>query len=96
VTFSRAMCLHAYPIRLHMPSPMAAPLALLQVEFYFSNSNLPRDAFLKEKAGPAGDQYVDIALICTFSRMAALLRTANKEVDKVPEETVAGVCVNVQ
>ena len=50
-----------------------------QVEFYFSDSNLPRDKFLNEKVAADPDGFVDIALLCTFSRMKALLKVRIKE-----------------
>ena len=46
---------------------------LAQVEFYFSDSNLPRDKFLRETVEADPDGFVDIALLATFSRMRALL-----------------------
>ncbi|KAF6004584.1 hypothetical protein F1559_004513 [Cyanidiococcus yangmingshanensis] len=56
-----------------------------QVEFYFSDSNLPRDKFLRSRveADPGG--YVDLQLIVTFKRM----REANATVATVAE-AVAG------
>lgn len=52
-----------------------------QVEFYFSDSNLPRDKFLRSRveADPGG--YVDLQLIVTFKRM----REANATVAAVAE-----------
>lgn len=61
------------------------------MEFYFSDSNLPRDAFLKEQVAANAEGYVDIALVCIFSRMCQLLKTSNKDVSKVPAEVVADV-----
>ena len=43
------------------------------LEFYFSDSNLPRDKFLRETVEADPDGFVDIALLATFSRMRALL-----------------------
>ncbi|GAB4816086.1 hypothetical protein N2152v2_003132 [Parachlorella kessleri] len=62
-----------------------------QVEFYFSDSNLPRDAFLREKVESDKDGFVDVALLCIFSRMNQLLMTSNKDASKVPAEKVAEV-----
>jgi len=45
----------------------------LQVEFYFSDSNLPRDKFLRETVSADPDGFVDIALIITFSRLRCFL-----------------------
>ena len=61
------------------------------MEFYFSDSNLPRDAFLREKVESDKDGFVDVALLCIFSRMNQLLMTSNKEPGKVPPEKVAEV-----
>jgi lupus La protein len=44
-----------------------------QIEFYFSDSNLPRDKFLRETVEADPDGFVDIALLVTFSRVRALL-----------------------
>ncbi|KAK9841853.1 hypothetical protein WJX81_007447 [Elliptochloris bilobata] len=44
-----------------------------QVEFYFSDSNLPRDPFLCSKVEENPEGFVDLALICSFSRMAQAL-----------------------
>ncbi|KAI1415883.1 hypothetical protein F5Y13DRAFT_139515 [Hypoxylon sp. FL1857] len=40
-----------------------------QVEFYFSDSNLPKDKFLWEKTGGSKNKPVPLSLICSFSRM---------------------------
>jgi len=44
-----------------------------QMEFYFSDSNLPRDKFLRETVEADPEGFVDISLLATFSRMRALL-----------------------
>ncbi|CAI5979589.1 unnamed protein product [Closterium sp. NIES-64] len=41
---------------------------LRQVEYYLSDSNLPRDRFMQEKL-QEGNGFVPLALLCTFSRM---------------------------
>ena len=46
---------------------------MAQMEFYFSDSNLPRDKFLRETVEADPDGFVDIGLLVTFSRMRALL-----------------------
>jgi hypothetical protein len=70
----------------------AARLGLApQVEFYFSDSNLPRDNFLKEKVAEDAEGFVDVALLCIFSRMNQLLKSSNKDASKVPAEKVAEV-----
>lgn len=43
-----------------------------QIEFYFSDSNLPRDKFLRSKTGEAGDGYVDLDIVASFKRLRSL------------------------
>uniref|UniRef100_A0A2N9J4A7 La protein 1 n=1 Tax=Fagus sylvatica TaxID=28930 RepID=A0A2N9J4A7_FAGSY len=64
---------------------------LRQVEFYFSDSNLPRDNFLKKSISESEDGMVDLALICSFSRMRSHLNLGNMKPDEVPEDTVKAV-----
>ncbi|KAG1657965.1 hypothetical protein FOA52_004736 [Chlamydomonas sp. UWO 241] len=45
-----------------------------QVEFYFSDSNLPRDKFMSEKVAENAEGYVDLAIICAFNRMKTTLK----------------------
>lgn len=45
---------------------------LKQVEFYFSDSNLPRDKFLKGLVDKDADGWVEIATIASFARMKSL------------------------
>ena len=49
-----------------------------QVEFYFSDSNLPRDKFLRARVDADPEGYVDLQLIVTFKRMKQLNATAEK------------------
>jgi lupus La protein len=44
-------------------------LQFAQVEFYFSDSNLPRDKFLLGKVGGEANNPVDISLVHGFARM---------------------------
>ncbi|WVZ74653.1 hypothetical protein U9M48_022813 [Paspalum notatum var. saurae] len=82
-----------------MAAPAAAPLdeakaksVLRQVEFYFSDSNLPRDKFLRETVEQSDDGLVSLALICSFSRMKSHLGLdAAVKAETVPEETVLAV-----
>ncbi|VAH49179.1 unnamed protein product [Triticum turgidum subsp. durum] len=62
---------------------------LRQVEFYFSDSNLPRDGFLRKTVEESEDGLVSLALICSFAKMRSHLGldAAVKE-DGVPETTV--------
>ncbi|KAL5729208.1 hypothetical protein ACHQM5_002187 [Ranunculus cassubicifolius] len=63
-----------------------------QVEFYFSDSNLPRDGFLTKTINESDDGLVSLALICSFSRMRSHLGL-DKDVkeDGIPEETLKAV-----
>lgn len=60
------------------------------MEFYFSDSNLYRDNFLHEKVKANTDGFVDIALLCTFSRMQSLLSDGSGS-QKVPDSAAADV-----
>jgi hypothetical protein len=44
------------------------------VEFYFSDANLPTDAFLMKKAGSNQEGWVPLGVICGFNRMKQLLK----------------------
>jgi lupus La protein len=63
---------------------------LFQVEFYFSDSNLYRDNFLHDKVKANSDGFVDIPLLCTFSRMQTLLADASGD-NKIPDSAAADV-----
>ncbi|KAL6652459.1 hypothetical protein ACP70R_011384 [Stipagrostis hirtigluma subsp. patula] len=77
----------------------AAPLdeakaknVLRQVEFYFSDSNLPRDGFLRRTVEESEDGLVSLALICSFSRMRSHLGLqGDVKPETVAEETVLAV-----
>lgn len=62
-----------------------------QVEFYFSDSNLPRDNFLKKTISESEDGMVSLALICSFTRMRNHLGLDNLKPEEIPEETVKAV-----
>ncbi|KAI9106598.1 hypothetical protein K1719_022126 [Acacia pycnantha] len=62
-----------------------------QVEFYFSDSNLPRDKFLKKCIADSEDGMVSLALICSFTRMRKHLNLDDVKPDEVPEDTVKAV-----
>ena len=64
---------------------------VLQVEFYFSDSNLPRDRFLSDRVAAEPEGFVDLALLCTFQRMQGLLKSNVGDAAKVAEQTLAGV-----
>lgn len=44
-----------------------------QIEFYFSDSNLPRDRFLRDTVAANEEGYVDLSLLCSFSRIQSIL-----------------------
>ncbi|KAL4447785.1 hypothetical protein ABPG75_005004 [Micractinium tetrahymenae] len=62
-----------------------------QIEFYFSDSNLPRDKFLQEKVAADAEGYVDIALLSIFQRVRGLLKSTVVDPEKVSEQMVADV-----
>lgn len=49
-----------------------------QVEYYFSDSNLPRDKFLRAKTEENEAGFVDISVLLTFNRLAALSKNPEK------------------
>ncbi|XP_078160420.1 la protein 1-like [Carex rostrata] len=61
---------------------------LRQVEFYFSDSNLPRDGFLRRPVEENQDGLVSLALICSFGRMRSILGLDH---DTKPESVPAGI-----
>lgn len=67
------------------------PSLASQVEFYFSASNLPRDNFLRDKVEHDPEGFVDIALLCTFTRMAALLSSNSKAADEIDSSVIEAV-----
>ncbi|KAI5394203.1 la protein 1 [Lathyrus oleraceus] len=62
-----------------------------QVEFYFSDSNLPRDDFLRKTVSESEDGMVSLALICSFNRMRKHLNLGDVKPNEVKEETVKAV-----
>ncbi|XP_065850681.1 la protein 1 [Euphorbia lathyris] len=64
---------------------------LRQVEFYFGDSNLPRDNFLRNTIESSEDGMVDLALICTFKKMRNYLRLGEVKPEEVPEDTLKEV-----
>ncbi|KAL8522017.1 hypothetical protein ACS0TY_012248 [Phlomoides rotata] len=68
-----------------------AKKVIRQVEFYFSDSNLPRDTFLRETLSKSEDGMVSLALISSFSRMRGHLGFGDVKPDDVPEETIGAV-----
>lgn len=64
---------------------------LRQVEFYFSDSNLPGDKFLRQCVEVSKDGLVSLPLICSFGRMRNHLKLQESGPDNVPAETTAAV-----
>lgn len=63
-----------------------------QVEFYFSDSNLPRDGFLMKTITESEDGLVDLSLICSFSRMKSHLGLdKDAKAEDIPEDTLKAV-----
>ena len=55
-------------------TPAMLEKAVKQIEFYFSDSNLPRDKFLLEQTHATAEGYVDVGVICSFARMREILK----------------------
>lgn len=69
-----------------------AKKVIRQVEFYFSDSNLPRDHFLKKTIDETEDGMVSLALICSFNKMRSHLSLGDDvKADGVPEDKVKAV-----
>ncbi|KAL5975924.1 hypothetical protein ACLOJK_020253 [Asimina triloba] len=65
---------------------------LKQVEFYLSDSNLPRDPFLMKSIKESEDGLMSLAMICTFTRMRTLLGFDHRvKPEEFPEETLLAV-----
>lgn len=68
-----------------------AQAVLRQVEFYFSDSNIPTDEFLRRKICESSDAMVSLALICSFKRMKEHLNLGNVKSEDIPEDTLKAV-----
>ncbi|KAL9443217.1 hypothetical protein AB3S75_016553 [Citrus x aurantiifolia] len=68
-----------------------AQAVLRQVEFYFSDSNIPSDEFLRGKISESSDAMVGLALICSFKRMKEHLHLGNVKSEDIPEDTLKAV-----
>ena len=67
-----------------------------QVEFYFSDSNLPADSFLMSKINDAKEDegFVDLRTICTFTRMKEKLKV--NRAGLITQEMVDKVAASLQ
>ncbi|KAH6760617.1 hypothetical protein C2S51_017566 [Perilla frutescens var. frutescens] len=68
-----------------------AKKVIRQVEFYFSDSNLPRDKFMMKTISENDDGMVSLALICSFSRMRGHLGLGDAKPEDVSEDTIQAV-----
>lgn len=68
-----------------------AKKVIRQVEFYFSDSNLPRDSFLMQSIHDSEDGMVSLALICSFSRMRSHLGLGDAKPEDICVDTVEAV-----
>jgi lupus La protein len=68
-----------------------AAKVLRQVEFYFSDSNLPNDQFLLKSIDEAEDGLVNLSLLCSFTRMRGHLGVKEIDPEKFPATTIAAV-----
>ena len=66
------------------------------MEFYFSDSNLPRDAFMLEKVRSSPEGFVPLALLATFQRMSKLLNSSHRDVATVPAELVKALAATLE
>ncbi|XP_018446451.2 la protein 2 [Raphanus sativus] len=64
---------------------------ITQVEFYFSDSNLPTDGFLRKEVAKSKDGLVSLPLVCSFSRMRNLLGLGNTKREDIPTSLVEEV-----
>ncbi|KAJ8555376.1 hypothetical protein K7X08_012872 [Anisodus acutangulus] len=62
-----------------------------QVEFYFSDSNLPKDGFLRKTVEESEDGLVNLALICSFSRMRSHLALGVAKPEDITDDTIQSV-----
>ena len=73
----------------HPHSLASSPI--VQVEFYFSDSNLYRDEFLHDLITSSDDGYVDLATLCMFNRMKQLLNLSAQVAGDVSGDAVGTV-----
>ncbi|KAG2449754.1 hypothetical protein HYH02_005279 [Chlamydomonas schloesseri] len=64
---------------------------LRQIEFYFSDSNLPKDKFLKERIAEDPNGFVKLNVICAFQRMRDLLGVKDQSPNAVPADKLQQV-----
>jgi hypothetical protein len=69
---------------------------LLQVEFYFSDSNLYRDEFLHGLISSDDEGFVDIATLCVFNRMRQLLNLSSRSATDVDDAAIKTVVESLE
>ncbi|CAJ1973865.1 unnamed protein product [Sphenostylis stenocarpa] len=62
-----------------------------QVEFYFSDSNLLTDGFMRKSITESEDGMINLALICSFNRMRKHLSLGDVKPDEVAQDVVNAV-----
>ncbi|KAL2346905.1 hypothetical protein Fmac_000905 [Flemingia macrophylla] len=62
-----------------------------QVEFYFSDSNLLTDGFMRKSITESEDGMISLVLICSFNRMRMHLKLGDVKPDEVSQDTVNAV-----
>jgi hypothetical protein len=72
-------------------TPAMLDRAVKQIEFYLSDSNLPRDKFLLDKVHSSPDGWVDLGLIATFVRMRDILKARAARRDSSTPNRASGV-----
>ncbi|EKX36537.1 hypothetical protein GUITHDRAFT_57447, partial [Guillardia theta CCMP2712] len=62
-----------------------------QLEFYFSDSNLPRDTFLMNKISEDPQGWVSLGLIAKFKRLSMMGATTSMMIDSVRDSKTVEV-----
>ncbi|KAG5018765.1 hypothetical protein AAZX31_06G078600 [Glycine max] len=62
-----------------------------QVEFYFGDSNLLTDGFMRKSITESEDGMISLALICSFNRMRKHLNLGDVKPEEVAQDTVNAV-----
>lgn len=66
--------------------------AVKQVEFYFSDKNYSRDAYLKQTAAKNEGGWIPLEVITGFNKMKELMRTLNRDsvVERLSQKAKSG------
>ena len=70
-------------------TPDALRRVAKQIEFYFSDSNLARDAFLRKQlaADPTSEGWVELGLIASFAKIRALTTSTDSVAEAISEKS---------